>query len=203
MNQDFNPYQTPQSQESLPQHADSCWREGKRVFLPEGADLPHRCIRYGEAAELQQQPRKLYWYHPAWNLLLIPILFVSWPIALIIALIVRKVIPVHPAFYPQHQKQMHWLFRGVPAIIFVLLSLPLITLVVPALNDTLSQDFTIMWYFSIIVFCLIFAIATSPLRPRLVKITEEYSILKGFGRGFLGTLSEKYEPNSRRQGIIC
>lgn len=203
MNQDFNPYQAPQSQEYLPQHADSCWREGKRVFLPEGADLPHRCIRCGEAAEPQQQPRKLYWYHPAWNLLLIPILFVSWPIALIITLIIRKAIPVHPAFCPQHQKQMRWLFRGVPAIIFALLSLPLITLVVPALNDTLSQDFTIMWYFSFIAFCLIFAIATSPLRPRLVKITEEYSILKGFGRGFIGTLSEKYEPNSRHQGIIC
>ena len=55
-----------------------------------------------------------------------------------------------------------------------------------------------MWYFSIIAFCLIFALATSPLRPRVVKITEEYSILKGFGRGFLDTLPEEYELNSRR-----
>ena len=55
-----------------------------------------------------------------------------------------------------------------------------------------------MWYFGIISFCLIFAIATSPLRPRLVKVTEDYSILKGFGRGFLNTLPEEYELDSRR-----
>ena len=116
MNPDFNPYQAPQSQDYLPQSTTECWREGKRVFLPEGADLPHHCIRCGEAAEPQLRPRKLYWYHPAWNLLIIPMFFVAWPIALIIALVVRKAIPVHPAFCPQHQKQMRWLFQGVPAI---------------------------------------------------------------------------------------
>ena len=53
---------------------------------------------------------------------------------------------------PQHQKQMRWLFWGVPAIVLVLLLLPLITQIVPALNDALSQNFIIMWYFSIITF---------------------------------------------------
>ena len=198
MNPDFNPYQAPQSQEYLPQSTTECWREGKRVFLPEGADLPYRCTRCGEAAEPQRRPRKLYWYHPAWNLLIIPMFFVAWPIALIIALVVRKSLPIYPAFCPQHQKQMRWLFWGVPAIVLVLLLLPLITQVVPTLNDALSQNFIIMWYFGIIAFCLIFAIATSPLRPRLVKVTEDYNILKNFGRGFLDTLPEEYELNSRR-----
>ena len=198
MNQNFNPYQAPQSQDYLPQQTGECWREGKRVFLPDGADLPHRCIRCGEAAEPQRRPRKLYWYHPAWNLLIIPIFFVAWPIALIIVLAVRKSLPIHPALCPQHQKQMRWLFWGVPAIVLVLLLLPLITQVVPALNGALSQDFIIMWYFSIIAFCLIFAIATSPLRPRLVKVTEDYNVLKNFGRGFLDTLPEEYELDSRR-----
>ena len=198
MNQNFNPYQAPQSQDYLPQQTGECWREGKRVFLPDGADLPHRCIRCGEAAEPQRRPRKLYWYHPAWNLLIIPMFFIAWPIALIITLVVRKSLPIYPAFCPQHQKQMRWLFWGVPAIVLVLLLLPLITQIVPALNDALSQNFIIMWYFSIIAFCLIFAIATSPLRPRLVKVTEDYNILKNFGRGFLDTLPEEYELNSRR-----
>ncbi len=198
MDQNFNPYQAPQSQDYLPQQTGECWREGKRVFLPDGADLPHRCIRCGEAAEPQRRPRKLYWYHPAWNLLIIPIFFVAWPIALIIVLAVRKSLPIHPALCPQHQKQMRWLFWGVPAIVLVLLLLPLITQVVPALNGALSQDFIIMWYFSIIAFCLIFAIATSPLRPRLVKVTEDYNVLKNFGRGFLDTLPEEYELDSRR-----
>ena len=198
MNRNFNPYQAPQSQESLPQSTNECWREGKRVFLPDGADLPHRCIRCGEAAEPQLRPRKLYWYHPAWNLLIIPMFFIAWPIALIITLVVRKSLPIYPAFCPQHQKQMRWLFWGVPAIVLVLLLLPLITQVVPTLNDALSQNFIIMWYFGIIAFCLIFAIATSPLRPRLVKVTEDYNILKNFGRGFLNTLPEEYELNSRR-----
>ena len=198
MNRNFNPYQAPQSQEYLPQSTNECWREGKRVFLPDGADLPHRCIRCGEAAEPQLRPRKLYWYHPAWNLLIIPMFFIAWPIALIITLVVRKSLPIYPAFCPQHQKQMRWLFWGVPAIVLVLLLLPLITQVVPTLNDALSQNFIIMWYFGIIAFCLIFAIATSPLRPRLVKVTEDYNILNNFGRGFLNTLPEEYELNSRR-----
>ena len=198
MNQDFNPYQAPQSQEYLPQQTGECWREGKRVFLPDGADLPRRCIRCGEAAEPKQRPRKLYWYHPAWNLLIIPILFVAWPIALIIALAVRKSLPIHPALCPQHQKQMRWLFWGVPAIVLVLMLLPFTALFIPSLSNYFSSDFIAMWYSSIIAFSLIFAIATSPLRPRLVKVTEDYNILKNFGRGFLNTLPEEYELDSRR-----
>ena len=198
MNQNFNPYQAPQSQEYLPQQAGECWREGKRVFLPDGADLPHRCIRCGEAAEPQRRPRKLYWYHPAWNLLIIPILFVAWPIALIIALAVRKSLPIHPVLCPQHQKQMRWLFWGVPAIVLVLMLLPFTALFIPSLSNYFSSDFIAMWYSSIIAFSLIFAIATSPLRPRLVKVTEDYNILKNFGRGFLNTLPEEYELDSRR-----
>lgn len=93
---------------------------------------------------------------------------------------------------------MRWLFQVVPAIMLILLSLPLTALFIPSLNDYFSPTFIAMWYFGIISFCLIFAIATSPLRPRLVKITEEFSILKGFGRGFLDTLPEEYELNSRR-----
>ena len=198
MNQNFNPYQAPQSQEYLPQSTSECWREGKRVFLPDGADLPRRCIRCGEAAEPKQRPRKLYWYHPAWNLLIIPILFVAWPIALIIALAVRKSLPIHPALCPQHQKQMSWLVWGVPAIVRVLMLLPFTALFIPSLSNYFSSDFIAMWYSSIIAFSLIFAIATSPLRPRLVKVTEDYNILKNFGRGFLNTLPEEYELDSRR-----
>ena len=99
----------------------------------------------------------MYWYHPAWNLLLIPLLFVSWPIALIIALVVRKAIPVHPTFCPQHQKQMRWLFRIVPSIVLILLLLPLTALFIPSLSNYFSSTFIAMWYFSIIAFCLIFA----------------------------------------------
>lgn len=198
MNQNFNPYQAPQSQDYLPQQAGECWREGKRVFLPDGADLPRRCIRCGETAEPQRRPRKLYWYHPAWNLLIIPMFFIAWPIALIITLVVRKSLPIYPAFCPQHQKQMRWLFWGVPAIVLVLMLLPLTALFIPSLSNYFSSTFIAMWYFGIISFCLIFAIATSPLRPRLVKVTEDYNILKGFGRGFLNTLPEEYELDSRR-----
>lgn len=198
MNQNFNPYQAPQSQEYLPQQTGECWREGKRVFLPDGADLPRRCIRCGEAAEPQRRPRKLYWYHPAWNLLIIPMLFGFWPVALIISLVVRKTLIIHPALCPQHQKQMRWLFWGVPAIVLVLMLLPFTALFIPSLSNYFSSDFIAMWYSSIIAFSLIFAIATSPLRPRLVKVTEDYNILKNFGRGFLNTLPEEYELDSRR-----
>lgn len=198
MNQNFNPYQAPQSQEYLPQQTGECWREGKRVFLPDGADLPRRCIRCGEAAEPQRRPRKLYWYHPAWNLLIIPMLFGFWPVALIISLVVRKTLIIHPALCPQHQKQMRWLFWGVPAIVLVLMLLPLTALFIPSLSNYFSSTFIAMWYCGIITFCPIFAAATSPMRPRLVKVTEDYNVLKNFGRGFLNTLPEEYELDSRR-----
>ena len=93
---------------------------------------------------------------------------------------------------------MRWLFWGVPAIVLVLMLLPFTALFIPSLSNYFSSDFIAMWYSSIIAFSLIFAIATSPLRPRLVKVTEDYNILKNFGRGFLNTLPEEYELDSRR-----
>lgn len=192
MNADFNPYQAPQSQDYLPQGRDGCWREGKRVFLPEGADLPCRCIRCGAEAEPPKRPRKLYWYHPAWNLLLGPLIFAFWLLALIIALSIRKTLKIRPALCPTHRRQMRWLFWGVPALIGLLLLLPL-----PLPEGFVSSQLLALWYIGIILFGLIFAVATSPLRPRVVKMTEEYSILKGFGQGFLDTLPNEYEANSR------
>ncbi|OAM26866.1 MULTISPECIES: hypothetical protein [Eikenella] len=199
MNRDFNPYQAPQSQDYRPQSSPECWREGKRVFLPNGADLPCRCIRCGAEAEPPRRAKKLFWYHPAWNLLLVPLIFIAWLIALIIALCVRKTLQIHPALCPQHQRQMRRLFWGVPALVLVLLLLPMpiLTGSISFLSGILTPDLIIFWYCGIIIFCLIFAIATSPLRPRMVKMTEEYSILKGFGQGFLDTLPEEYEAKSR------
>lgn len=192
MSRGFNPYQAPQSQDYLPQSSTACWRDGKRVFLPEGADLPCRCIRCGAEAEPPSRPRKLYWYHPAWNLLLVPMLFIALLIALIIVLCIRKTLKIRPALCPAHRRQLRWLFWGVPALIGLLLLLPLL---LP--DGFVNSQLLALCYIGIVIFTLIFATATSPLRPRIVKMTKEYSILKGFGQSFLDTLPEKHEADGR------
>lgn len=192
MDPDFNPYQAPQSQDYLPQSSTGCWREGNRVFLSEGADLPCRCIRCGAEAEPPRRLRKLYWYHPAWNLLLVPLAFAVLLLALIIALFLRKTIQIRPALCPAHRRQMRWLFWGVPALIGLMLLLP------PLLPDgSLNPQAWILWYAGIVLFTLVFVTATSPLHPRVVKMTGEYNVLKGFGQGFLDTLPKKHEADGR------
>ena len=51
MDQNFNPYQAPQSQEYLPQQASECWREGyfstlRRVELTGEMVYPNHYFKY-------------------------------------------------------------------------------------------------------------------------------------------------------------
>lgn len=61
-----NPYAAPQS--SLTDRAPSaCVRDGNILVVPAGHDLPPRCVKCNEAAELDR-PRKFAWHHPGWYL---------------------------------------------------------------------------------------------------------------------------------------
>ena len=59
---DFNPYQTPASDEP----AQGCWRRGGKVWLAAGSALPCRCIRCAaETAAEEGKNVNLYWTPPA------------------------------------------------------------------------------------------------------------------------------------------
>ncbi|MBH5329764.1 hypothetical protein H9Q10_08795 [Eikenella sp. S3360] len=196
MNRDFNPYQAPQSQDYRPQSNTECWREGKRVFLPDGADLPCRCIRCGTEADPPRRPRKLYWHHPALALLILTT-FLRLPgllIYLIVAVIVRKKIEVTAARCPAHRKQMHQIYIGLFILLLVTLFLPYFASTENGIVDT---DLMSLWYGGLVLIWLVLAIIGSIFRLRAVRINNEYSILKGFGQGFLDTLPEEYEAKRR------
>ncbi|MDN8580576.1 hypothetical protein QZH63_06520 [Eikenella corrodens] len=197
MDQNFNPYQTPQSQEYLPQSTTECWREGKRVFLPAGTDLPCRCIHCGEEAAPPRRQRKLYWHHPALYLLILTA-FIGLPgllVYLIMALVVRKKITVTAARCPTHRKQMRQIYIGIFMLLLVTLFLPYFA---STENGIVDSSLMSLLYIGLVLIWLVLAILASVFRLRAVRINEEFSILKGFGRGFLDTLPEEYELNSRR-----
>lgn len=83
--------------------------------------------------------------------------------------------------------------------IFILL---LITLFLPYFTSTengmVDSSLMSLLYISLVLIWLVLIILASVFRLRAVRINEEYSILKGFGRGFLNTLPEEYELDSRR-----
>lgn len=83
--------------------------------------------------------------------------------------------------------------------IFILL---LITLFLPYFTSTengmVDSSLMSLLYIGLVLIWLVLIILASVFRLRAVRINEEYSILKGFGRGFLNTLPEEYELDSRR-----
>ncbi|MES2316082.1 MAG: hypothetical protein V4631_01185 [Pseudomonadota bacterium] len=81
-NEANNPYAPPQSLSSQLGHS-SCWREKKILVVPRGGELPHRCIKCNEPAEMDK-PKKYSWHHPGWYLL-IPVGIIFYIIAGLIA----------------------------------------------------------------------------------------------------------------------
>ena len=83
--------------------------------------------------------------------------------------------------------------------IFILL---LITLFLPYFasteNGMVDSSLMSLLYIGLVLIWLVLIILASVFRLRAVRINEEYSILKGFGRGFLNTLPEEYKLDSRR-----
>ncbi len=65
-------------------------------------------------------------------------------------------------------------------------------------NDMVDSSLMSLLYIGLVLIWVALAILASVFRLRAVRINEEFSILKGFGRGFLDTLPEEYELNSRR-----
>jgi hypothetical protein len=60
------------------------WRSGKHLVLRKDATLPARCVKCDADAPGEKLPRKLFWHHPAWYLLILPGLLIYAIIATIV-----------------------------------------------------------------------------------------------------------------------
>jgi hypothetical protein len=116
-----NPYAPPQAPLSSGS-GGRVWREGAILVLEPGAELPPRCVKCDEPAELPLKPRTLYWHHPALYILAL----VALLLYAIVALIVRKQATVAPGLCLAHRKRRTlWITVG---ILGPLLGFPIMTL---------------------------------------------------------------------------
>lgn len=80
-----NPYAPPRAAVDT-NAVNEYWRDGKAVVLRPGGTLPPRCVKCNETAAQPMKPRKVYWHHWAWYLLV----FVNIVIYAVVALIIRR-----------------------------------------------------------------------------------------------------------------
>ncbi len=92
-----NPYAPPKSFVADVKQVTGCRREGKFVVIPEGSDLPPRCIICNDAVTLPVKTSKIYWHTPWLYLLLVNIIVFA-----ITALVARKSFAVSPGLCVPH-----------------------------------------------------------------------------------------------------
>lgn len=92
-----NPYSAPAASFDTAS-AGGCYRKGKTLVVPFGADVPERCVKCDAPAELEKM-RGYSWHHPAWYLtfLLSPLIYI------IAATIARKRAKVAVALCDEHR----------------------------------------------------------------------------------------------------
>lgn len=187
MNQGFNPYQAPATPAGRTR-GEACFREGKKVWLPVGGDLPCRCVRCGSQDVVQEKTVKLHWYPPALALILLTTFFIgifAFIVFGVLAALLRKRTEVTLSWCAQHarirqrQRALLWAwvlltFAAIGAAFFW--------------NDgrwgaAALGVFVLAW--------LPTAVYVGFVSVRAVRIDAEYSILKGFGKGFLDKLPRR------------
>lgn len=186
-NNDFNPYQTPQAAEEQLFSQHECWRDGKTVYLPPESDLPHCCVRCGEAAQPPARPSKLYWHSPHvyWVLLLV---FITGGLALllyaVLALLLRKKVLLTLCYCPKHI----WRRRLNLALAIVFLVLLLLPFLVIFSGE--YREINALLVIVPLALLLLMALFNSIIRIRATHIDENLASIKGFGQGFLQQIPE-------------
>ncbi|HEY8102600.1 MAG TPA: hypothetical protein VIF82_17815 [Burkholderiaceae bacterium] len=103
---DLNHYASPQSGTEVIS-TSKIQRVGKVLVLPNGWDLPSRCVECNASAERPIKKRTIYWFHPAWYslsvlMLVMPVLVVVF---LIVAALVSKKAKISPGLCAVHTKE--------------------------------------------------------------------------------------------------
>lgn len=177
LNKPINPYAPPTADLATPGDGGTdAWRQGRKLILRHGGQLPHRCVKCNAPAVTPIKQRKVYWHHPAVYLaFLLNIL-----IYIIVALIVRKSAKVAPGLCPAHQRR-----RTVGLLIgWIGVPLTLVAFIGGAAGDApLVAVAGLVGLLAAIIAALILARIVIPSR-----IDKEYATLKGCGDAFLDSL---------------
>ena len=176
-----NPYSPPKA--ALVEHAPGgYWRDGKLAVMPPGGALPPRCVKCNEAALQPMKPRKIYWHHPGWYLLV----FVNIVIYAIVALIVRRRAEVTYGVCATHRSRRR-MFIAIGWIGFFL------SLALVGVNPILG-------ILGVLAAVLAGIIGSRLAYPR--KITKEEVRLAGCGEAFLASLENEAKPARAFGGLI-
>jgi hypothetical protein len=124
---DDNPYAAPKSEPLVRDRffdvATEAWRDGQLMVVRKGAELLDRCLKCAAPTKSHRDrfSRNISWHRPGWFVLL----FISWPLYLIVYFLVRQQALLTVGLCPLHRKKrsrailLGWLFAlaGVGAFI--------------------------------------------------------------------------------------
>jgi hypothetical protein len=169
-----NPYAAPKA--ALEARASGkYWRDGKVAVLTLGVALPPRCVKCNEAALQPMKPRKLYWHHSGWYLLIL----LNIVIYAIVAMIVRKKAEVTYGVCAKHRSRRRMFIAiGWGGLVLGVLALAL---------DPLAG-----------IVIAVAAVLTGLIGSRLAyptRITKEEVRLGGCGEAFLASLERGAAPS--------
>jgi len=180
MNQELNPYKPTAAmleEPPSPEATNGYWRDGKLLVTFSESDLPPRCVKCNEPVQASGKLRKVYWHAP-WLYVLV---FISVPIYVIVALIVRKTAKIPMTLCRRHVVRRRWFIAfgwvGFFACIFAGL----------VLSDDKSTGGLVGFLLGLI--CAVIGISSSrTLWP--AKIELPFVRLKGCGEAYLAELPE-------------
>lgn len=162
------------------------WREGKRLFTRSQTPFPDRCVKCNAPANGFRLKQTLYWYHPAYFLLLLLICatsFIGLLVFIIVTMAVRKKVLLHIGLCEAHLKE-----RTIGIIICTAGILGAIALyVVAAIKES--------WELVLVgTAALLFGIIWGIVKARTIvatKIDNDMVWVKGVGPAFLNDLPER------------
>ncbi|HEX5047868.1 MAG TPA: hypothetical protein VFX89_12185 [Gammaproteobacteria bacterium] len=155
------------------------WRDHKTLVMLHEADLPDRCVKCNDPADLPSKPRRVYWHH--WAIYLVLLLNIL--IYAIVALIVRKKAVVAPGLCTRHKRRraialsIGWIgIAGAFALMFL------------GISDSTNPAFAMLG-----IILLLFALLELVIAARIVyasRIDADYVYLKGCKPIFLDSLPQ-------------
>lgn len=80
------------------------WRHQDCLVVRSDSVFPQRCVRCGNVTNDETVSKLLFWHTP----LLLPVVLVSWPFYLVVALLIRKHMVVQMHLCEQHMVQRRW-----------------------------------------------------------------------------------------------
>ena len=172
-----NPYSAPAASFG-PASRSECYRDGKNLVVPFGADVPERCVKCDAPAPLGKA-RSYAWHHPAWYLtfLLSPLIYI------IAATFARKTAKVAVGLCEQHYtRRRNLVWAGWAALAIGVGSIFL------SANDVASGPFALVACAGILLALIIYFWARLLLAAR---ITDEAIHLGGCSDAFLDGLGRR------------